>query len=132
MENYTTSAYRRVAPRASRKSSLPIAVQIMGHTQYISPEAIIFIQGEGNYSFIYTTGGKRFLVSKTLKALSENLAINFLRVHKSYVVNANFITGRTDDDRILKLVEGKEVIVARRKVKEIASWLDRKVWRISA
>ncbi|PWJ60640.1 LytTr DNA-binding domain-containing protein [Dyadobacter jejuensis] len=132
MENYTISAYSKLPGSGVSTRSESIAVQTMGHTSYIPVDVIVFLQGEGNYSYIYTSCGKRYLVSKTLKSLSESLTSNFIRVHKSYLVNAKYVVDRTDDDRILKLAGGREVVVARRKIKEVATWLDHKRWRISA
>ncbi len=51
---------------------------------------ILYIEAHDNYSFIYLKN-KKFLISKTLKYLQENLPDEFLRVHRSYVINLNYI-----------------------------------------
>ncbi|WP_254563056.1 LytR/AlgR family response regulator transcription factor [Dyadobacter diqingensis] len=104
----------------------------MGRTIFLTPDIITFLEGEGNYTFIYTNAGKRYLVSKTLKSLAELLANNFIRVHKSYLVNSDYVVERMEDDRMLKMACGKEVIVSRRKIKEITGILDHTNRRISA
>ncbi|TKT87408.1 LytTR family transcriptional regulator [Dyadobacter frigoris] len=104
----------------------------MGRTIFLTPDVITFLEGEGNYTFIYTNAGKRYLVSKTLKSLAELLDSNFIRVHKSYLVNSNYVVERMEDDRMLRMSCGKEVIVSRRKIKEITSILDHNNMRISA
>ncbi|GLU55628.1 LytR/AlgR family response regulator transcription factor [Dyadobacter frigoris] len=109
-----------------------ISVQSMGRTIFLTPDVITFLEGEGNYTFIYTNAGKRYLVSKTLKSLAELLDSNFIRVHKSYLVNSNYVVERMEDDRMLRMSCGKEVIVSRRKIKEITSILDHNNMRISA
>ncbi|GAB3166821.1 LytR/AlgR family response regulator transcription factor [Telluribacter humicola] len=109
-----------------------IAIHIMGQIQWLSPDEITCLEGEGNYTYIYTCRGKRYLVSRTLKSLSEHLNDSFLRVHKSYIVNTGFIIDRVDDDRVIRMVCGKEVVVARRKIKEIAEQLNAYQSRISA
>ncbi|QRR04319.1 LytTR family transcriptional regulator [Dyadobacter sandarakinus] len=104
----------------------------MGRTIFLTPDVITFLEGEGNYTFIYTNTGKKYLVSKTLKSLSEQLSSNFVRVHKSYLVNSDYVVERLDEDRLLKLSCGKEVMVSRRKIKEVTFLLDHSNLRISA
>jgi two-component system LytT family response regulator len=101
-----------------------ISVQSMGRTIFLSPDIITFMEGEGNYTFIYTATGKKYLVSKTLKSLAVNLKENFIRVHKSYLVNTAYVVERVEDDRLLRMSCGKEVSVSRRKLKEITGILD--------
>ena len=109
-----------------------IAIHVMGQIQWLSPDEITCLEGEGNYTYIYTCRGKRYLVSRTLKSLTEHLNDTFLRVHKSYIVNTEYVVDRVDDDRVIRMVCGKEVVVARRKIKEIAELLNVYRGRISA
>jgi two-component system LytT family response regulator len=101
-----------------------VSVQSMGRTIFLSPDIITFMEGEGNYTFIYTSTGKKYLVSKTLKSLAMNLNANFIRVHKSYLVNTDYVVERVEDDRMLRMSCGKEVSVSRRKIKEITGILN--------
>jgi two-component system LytT family response regulator len=112
--------------------AIHISVQSMGRTIFLTPDIITFLEGEGNYTFINTNAGKKYLVSKTLKSLAELLDSRFIRVHKSYLVNPDFVVERMEDDRMLRMSCGKEVIVSRRKIKEITSILDHAGLRISA
>ena len=132
MKNLTSTAFSCLVNSIAGDRAEPISVQVMGHTIFIFPNAITFLEGEGNYSFIHTSCGKRYMVSKTLKSLSTYLDQNFLRIHKSYLVNKDFIVERIDDNRFLKMACGNEVSVSRRKIKEIASILDGLKYRISA
>lgn len=52
---------------------------------------IIWIQAEGNYSFIHTTTNKKYARKKTLKSFAEELDSRFIRVHKAYIVNKDFV-----------------------------------------
>jgi len=109
-----------------------IAVHLLNQTLWLKPGDITCLEGEGNYTFIYTCRGKRYLVSKTLKSLTEQLDESFLRVHKSFIINTDYIAERLDDDRIIRMSCGKEAMVSRRKIKEIAEILDQVETRISA
>lgn len=101
-----------------------VSVQSMGRTIFLSPDMITFMEGEGNYTYIYTTSGKKYLVSKTLKSLAMNLNSDFVRVHKSYLVNTNYVIERIEEERVLKMSCGKEVSISRRKMKEITDILN--------
>jgi len=132
MKNFTAFTRPNLAERTYSNNRSSISVQSMGRTIFLTPDVITFLEGEGNYTFIYTNTGKKYLVSKTLKSLAEQLNPNFMRVHKSYLVNADYIVERLEDDRMLKLSCGKEVAVSRRKIKEVSGFLDHTTLRISA
>lgn len=42
---------------------------------------------------MFTSNGKNHLVRGRLKDLEEQLPPNFIRLHRSYIVNRNFIKG---------------------------------------
>jgi two-component system, LytTR family, response regulator len=109
-----------------------IAVHLLNQTLWLKPGDITCLEGEGNYTFIYTCRGKRYLVSRTLKSLTEDLDESFLRVHKSFIINTDYIAERLDDDRVIRMSCGKEAMVSRRKIKEIAEILNQVDTRISA
>jgi two-component system, LytTR family, response regulator len=59
------------------------------------------------------------LVSKTLKEYEELLtAHDFIRVHKSYLVNRAFVQ-HMDRDGVLWLTDGSHILVSRRKKEEV-------------
>ena len=66
-----------------------IGIPLNNGIELINPSEIIYIKGEGAYSEIHLSDGKKILASKNLKMFEESLAENsdFIRVHKSYMVN---------------------------------------------
>ncbi|MFC6196402.1 LytR/AlgR family response regulator transcription factor [Dyadobacter subterraneus] len=132
MKNLGDFTHQTLSDNSFTDRAVHISVQSMGRTIFLTPEIISFLEGEGNYTYIYTNAGKRYLVSKTLKSLAELLDSSFIRVHKSYLVNSNYVVERMEDDRMLRMSCGKEVMVSRRKIKEIANILDHNNMRISA
>ncbi|MBE9461573.1 LytTR family transcriptional regulator [Dyadobacter sp. UP-52] len=104
----------------------------MGSSITVTTNTITFLQGSGNYTFIYTDSGKRYLVCKTMKLLSENLKQNFIRIHKSFLINSDLVLERIEDDRLLKMACGSEVTVSRRKNKQITKILNHSSLQISA
>lgn len=91
----------------------------MGRTIAIGFDKITLLEGEGNYSYVYTRMGNKYLICKTLKSLAIQLEGNFIRVHKSFLVNSDLVVACTVDGRALRMVCGNEAVVSRRKTKEI-------------
>lgn len=53
---------------------------------------IIYLQAESNYTWVYVSDDKKYLVSKTLKEFGEMLDFpQYFRPHKSYLVNLNYL-----------------------------------------
>ncbi len=128
MQTFTPFAPKYPSTTPTRE----IAIHSIGHTFMLNTDDITCLEGEGNYTFIYTRRSKRYLVSKTLKSLTEQLDESFIRVHKSYIINTDYIAERLDDERLIRMSCGKEATVSRRKIKEISALLDQYENRVSA
>jgi two-component system, LytTR family, response regulator len=58
----------------------------------VSLNEILYCEGDGSYSFIHTLTNEKFLVSKYLKELEEDLPKdNFFRLHKKYIINVAYV-----------------------------------------
>lgn len=78
--------------------------------EVINPNDIIYIQSDGAYIEIHTL--KSHLVQrKLLKDIMEELPNAFIRVHRSYLVNCNFIEQRTATHLIVR--GGREIPISR-------------------
>ena len=109
----------------NEKTDQLISVHCVSNTIFLSPPEITCLEGEGNYTYIHTFSGKKYHVSKTIKNLHSHLNWNdnFLRIHKSYLINTDHIMNYIDQDRIIKMAGGKEVFVSRPKSKEVNQFL---------
>ena len=86
---------------------------------------IIYCEAAENYTKIYTIRGDSFLVSRTLKIVEEMLPSEyFFRIHKSYLVNMNFVKSynRSEGHKIL-LENGVELEIATRRNEEFVKAL---------
>jgi len=92
--------------------------------EFIDMDEIICIEAEGSYSTIFTTTEK-YVCSKTLKELGNQLpAAYFLRCHRSYYVNLNFLKRIRKTPFVeIECLDGRLVPVSRNKRKEILSIL---------
>lgn len=52
---------------------------------------IVYLEASNNYSTIFLKNKKRITVSKTLKDIEKLLPSDFMRIHKSFMVNIAFI-----------------------------------------
>lgn len=58
---------------------------------FIHHQNILYIQADSNYSYIHRINNKRITATKTLKDIEAMLPETFMRVHKSYIINTNYI-----------------------------------------
>ncbi|NBB18103.1 LytTR family transcriptional regulator [Runella sp. CRIBMP] len=94
------------------------------HQVVIQTDQLMCMEGCGNYTFLYTNDGKRYLVSKTLKSYAAILDDQvFLRVHKSWIINLKYLQEFCEYERSLKLRGGREIAISRRRIREVCEVL---------
>ena len=100
-----------------------ISVVYLGRQLLIRAENIVCLEADGNYTHLFTRDGRQFLVSRTLGLYADHLDNQmFVRIHKSYVINVNFLQSfEFQTSRVIKLSGGKEVTVSRRRFKELVA-----------
>lgn len=59
--------------------------------EVVKMEDIIRLKGNGNFTDIYLTDGNKKMVCRFLKHFSEILPFPFIRVHKSHIINNNYV-----------------------------------------
>jgi len=59
--------------------------------EIVKMEEIIRLKGNGNFTDLYLANGGKKMACRFLKHFSEMLPLPFLRVHKSHIVNLNFV-----------------------------------------
>jgi two-component system LytT family response regulator len=98
-----------------KKEKFRLALADASEIKYVQIDEIIRLQAESNYTHIFLTGNKVFISAKTLKEYDEILqGHQFLRVHKSHLVNLSHIQSY-DRQGILQMSDQSKVEVARRK-----------------
>ncbi len=75
------------------------------------------LEAEDNYTHIHMTDGSRLTASKTIKWYEELLKpMNFYRVHKSHVINLNYMTKYVKGEGgYLVMEDGKQIEISRRR-----------------
>lgn len=90
---------------------------------FYDPSEILYCEGENNYTRFVFTKHKPMLVSKTLGEYEDLLEEHgFLRIHKSHLVNAKYVT-KVDRDGLLLMTDGKQLVISKRRKEMVMSKL---------
>ncbi|MDI9863648.1 LytTR family DNA-binding domain-containing protein [Flectobacillus sp. DC10W] len=73
---------------------------------------IVYVEAEGNYTFIHTIHNKVYARKKTLKHLKEELDEKFIQINKSHLINIDFIQ-RLELGKRLLVLNNKEIKIGR-------------------
>lgn len=85
-------ASRRLNPKAEEISLVLLEIRVDGRLLQVPTEDILYIQSMGNYVKVVCSK-KTYITALTTKELEHRLpAPQFIRIHKSYIVNTAHIT----------------------------------------
>lgn len=118
---------------AQQKQPKPVAptaqVEVKNGKQSLNFNAgsIQWVEACGDYLYVYTDEGRSQLIRKTMKAM-ENLldGQQFIRIHRSYIVNVSQVSrfGNNDNrEKIVTLKNGQVLNVSRRFKTRVAAAL---------
>lgn len=103
---------------SERKLGIPTADGL----RFIQLDNIVYMEADSSYCKIHLTDNKSVVVSKPLKYFSDKLERErvFLRPHKSYIVNMNFLHEYVKEDGgALRLQNGTLIPISRQKKDEV-------------
>jgi two-component system LytT family response regulator len=85
--------------------------------EFVKYNSIIFLEAQNNYTKINLIDGTSIIASKTLKYFEELLPSElFFRIHKTYLVNMNFVKRFFKiDDFLVELTTGAKLPISLRK-----------------
>ena len=79
--------------------------------------SLAYLEGYGNYTTLHLANGQKMLSCRNLKQFEEGLLSypNFVRIHKSFVVNRAFVRGFQTEGNVqfVVLLCGRKLPVAR-------------------
>ena len=80
--------------------------------EVIQANSIIFCKSDGAYTTVHTLD-KNYFTSKSFKETCELLhCSNFLKVHRSFLININFVVSFRSDEFILEMISGDKIPVS--------------------
>lgn len=87
--------------------------------ELIHSNQILYCRAESNYCSIKKIDGLTKIATRTLKFVEEILPGNsFIRIHKSYVINLNFVVRYNKINKEVELTNGEKLPVSFRKEEE--------------
>jgi two-component system, LytTR family, response regulator len=98
-----------------------IALPSIEGLEMVPVEHILYCESSDNYCYIFLKGGKKMLVTRSMKDMEEILEEHsFARVHRSFLVNLNeverYVRG---DGGYVMMSDGKMIDVSRSKKEEL-------------
>lgn len=85
----------------------------------IDTDTIIRLEAQGNYTCFYFNDESKYMDSKTLKINQELLPDNFIRTHKSYMINMDYLVEyKSQDGHFAVLKDAYEVPISRGRLSE--------------
>lgn len=90
----------------------------------VSSSNIIRLKAECNYTRIFFNNGEVHIASKTLQEFEQEFAaIDFIRVHRSHMVNMQYVQGYlSKNGGTVLLMDGSEIEISRSKHREFLHW----------
>ncbi|MFV8323716.1 LytR/AlgR family response regulator transcription factor [Flavobacterium sp. LB3P21] len=80
--------------------------------EVVQANTIVFCKSDGAYTTVHTLD-KNYFTSKSFKETCELLhSANFLRVHRSFLININFVVSFRSDEFILEMITGDKIPVS--------------------
>lgn len=82
----------RFKKKHSTKVKKTICLKSYRDYHYLNTDEILFLKADNNTTDFYMIDGRTITAYKTLKTYEKMLPNNFLRIHKSYMINRNHVT----------------------------------------
>ncbi len=94
-----------------------ITIASLDEMHFVHIHEIIRLQSDDNYTIFYIKGGSKIIASKTIKSFEGMFApFNFFRVHRSHIINLNYIRKFIKGDSAhLIMDDGEKIEVSRRR-----------------
>jgi DNA-binding LytR/AlgR family response regulator len=83
---------------------------------------IIMLKGNVNYTCFYMQNGKQKTSARPLKFYENQLAVyGFIRVHRAFIINPNFVIEHHEATSQLLLLEGHYADISRRRKNNLSN-----------
>ena len=97
-----------------------IALPVLDGLLFVEINKLSVLQAEGAYTNVFLKDGSTLLVSKKIKFFEEHLTKrkNFFRIHRSFIINLNFIKKYNRLDSSLVMENGVSLPISKERKKE--------------
>jgi len=126
-DNEKKALYDNLVSNIEKKEvkDFKIAVPSAEGVYFFTIDEILRLEADRSYTHIHLVKKRPFIASKTLKHFEEMLEeFQFIRTHKSHLVNPRHITRLSNDNEFVMLTDGSKVEVSRRKKEDVQKQLN--------
>jgi two-component system LytT family response regulator len=97
------------------KTNKKIVIQSQQGMHYFETDKIYYLEASSMYTVIHLETGQ-FVASKPIKDFEEILSDNFFRIHRSYIINCNYVVKYSNKDgAIVTLINNTSLPISRSK-----------------
>lgn len=82
----------RFKKKQSKQQDKTLCLKSYKDYQYLNTKDILFLKADNNTTDFHINDGTIISAYKTLKTFENKLPSNFLRIHKSYIVNKDYVS----------------------------------------
>lgn len=97
--------------REPRQEKQQVILPTMEGFEIVKMEEIVRLKGNGNFTDLYLNDGTKKMACRFLKHFGEMLPLPFLRVHKSHIVNLQFVKSYNKGG-FITLEDGAEIEIS--------------------
>jgi two-component system LytT family response regulator len=86
---------------------------------------LMYLLADSNYTELYLSNGSKIVSTRNLGEYEKIInSLEFFRIHKSYLVNVNYITGYSNyEGNFAEMKDGRLLSISRRKVVDFRNWI---------
>ena len=92
-------------PVASKEAETSLVIKSGYDLHRVKFQDIIYIESDSEYVHYHLENGKKIMANQSLSKLLTELPSQFIRVHRSYIVNKNKVTGLKGRSLMLSEIE---------------------------
>ncbi|MCU0469335.1 MAG: LytTR family transcriptional regulator DNA-binding domain-containing protein [Arcicella sp.] len=82
----------------------------------VSVKNVVLLKGDVNYTVFHLLHGREKIVARSIKFFEKFLETHgFLRVHRSFMINPNYVEMYNQEKDILTMRNGHEATISRRR-----------------
>jgi two-component system LytT family response regulator len=112
-----TLSEKKLTVKKTHDTKNKILVSHSDGTSLIEYEEILRFEGKDNYTIIHLYNKKSLVVAKTLKTFESSIPFDiFFRIHKSEIINLNYVIAfTTHDGGYVTMKGGEKLAISRRR-----------------
>ena len=107
----------------NRKTSNRICLSHSSKLEIVHLDEVVLLSSDNYYTTFFLNNGEKIVVSKTLKTYEDVLGDQFIRVHRSHIVNLDHTRDFSFNDGCITLSNGEKIPVSRRKTADVINRL---------